>query len=166
MESCDICQRPATFFYSYAACNASGGQAEAPKGPVSLCAEHAALHERAECQRTLARLLKGLEQYAQQAQPVQGVRLTIAAQDEQSAQNIRRAMLQLCGGESFIRSQIRMPLRWEVEWNSDATISVLDQWQTGGWSERLYDLIVGRGCKLTGSALTRPPPQSPENVQR
>src|SRR5579872_4808425 len=162
IQTCDLCQRPATFFYSYATCNASGGQAEAPKKTVSLCAEHAALRGRAESQLKLAEVLKAMKKLAQQVKPVQSVQLTIASQDEESAQNFQRAILQLCGGKSFVSSpetiaenlrRAAVKLRfdptlvsaagisWEVQWSSDTTISVLDQWQTGGWSQRLHDLI-------------------------
>src|SRR5580700_9845900 len=147
IQTCDVCQRPATFFYSYATCDVSGGQVESPKNCVSLCAEHAALHSRSECQRSLAQLLKTLEKFAQQVKPVQGIQLTITAPDEQSARNVQQAILQLCGGESLVsspddvvenlrRAAVELHLeppfdiraadtKWEVQWNGDTTISVL-----------------------------------------
>jgi hypothetical protein len=171
IQTCDLCQRPATFFYSYFTCNASGGQAEAPRKSVSLCAEHAALHARAESQRSLAQMLKAMKKLAQQAKPVQSIGLTIASPDKESAQNFQWGILQLCGGKSFVsspetiaenlrRAAVKVHLdlahisaaqmRWEVQWNSDTTISVLDQWQTEGWSQRLHRLIVAHSCEVKG----------------
>jgi hypothetical protein len=169
IQLCDLCGRPATFFHSYSTCNASGDAAEAPRKNVSLCAEHAALHRRAESRDSLAEMLKAMKKIAQQGEPVGSIQVTVASQDEVSARNFYRAILELCGGESFVSSPATIAenlrqaavklhidpgcisaanMKWEVQWKSDPAMSVLDQWQTGGWSQRLHDLIVAHRCEV------------------
>jgi hypothetical protein len=172
MPTCDICGRPATHHFCYATCNAGGGGANTPTKSVSLCAEHAVLHTRAQCQLSLAEVLRTLETFAKTGTRAHSIELTVATPDERSAQNVRRGMLELCGGESLVLSpeaiaenvrQVAVKLygagapkistpdaRWNVRWASDTTMSVLDRWQTGGWSQRLYELIVAHDCELHG----------------
>jgi hypothetical protein len=172
MSTCDLCQRPATSFFSYATSKVGGGTAETPRKSVQLCAQHAALYQREECLRSLEGVLQNLERMAKQGWSIQTAGLTIIAQDEHSAAELRQKVMELCGGEAVIRSpesiaedlrklaverhgasasEIQIPnADWRVQWQSDSTTSALDRWQTGGWSQRLYDLIVRHDCKLQG----------------
>ena len=106
-----------------------------------------------------------------------GVSLRIAANDQQSARNVANAIVRLCGGQSTISSPEEMAerlrraalrlenkvpldlsgadLRWEVLWNSDHTVSVLDRWQCEGWAPKLHELITVHGCELRGWSLNR-----------
>jgi len=175
--TCDMCHRPATCFYHYASCTAGGGPAEVSRQPASLCAEHAALHEQDECKRLLAEMPKHFEKFAKlDAQEVR-VNLTFSAEDEMSARSLEKEIVQLCGGEASVFSpavradrlrQIRpqgfginvpeIPvshLGWLITWQSDPTVSVMDRWQTEGWSHRLHVMATVHKCKLSGWGVDR-----------
>jgi hypothetical protein len=174
--TCDICGQPATIHYCYASAYAGGGQAEEARS-VSLCAEHAVLHEQAECRRRLDEMQKSLWTFAQRCEPTRGMEFHVYANDEGSARSFQIALIALCGGEASVSSpeeiiermrRVRakwrpdvpfdphtVASRWEVSWKADATMSLADQWQTEGWSQRLYDLIVAHGCGLGGWGLRK-----------
>lgn len=183
---CDICGRPATSHYSYATSTMGGGQPPPAPRSISLCAEHAAIHERDRCRASLAQIVKSLERSAFVGNTSMRVQLHITAEDERKANIVARALRVLCGGESLVlspeqRAERRRQLmmkhypkkksssvlpsadpHWSIEWDSDPTISLLDRWQCGGWSQRLGDLILDQGCKLMGWSVGRMPNRNAE----
>jgi hypothetical protein len=170
IQKCDNCQSPAVFFYCSAVC-VSGGKSESSEC-VSLCSEHAAIHEQKSCRASLNQLLNTLVHLSGQGWTGQNVQFTIAMDDEEAAVSIRKALLHLCGGKATLSSpetvaenlrqavahHPRLPAvhfaasdcKWEVQWEADQALPVLDQWQCGDWSRRISELILGHGCDLKG----------------
>ncbi len=147
---------------------------------MALCAQHATEHRQLQVKRHLNQIVDAIRRRTALAQPVDMISLTLTGPTKSAVESLDTALIELCAGESFIRSpeevvdEIRKFIAaeygteaanknlgaetmWEIRWNSDPSISILDRWQTGGWSRRLYELITSLGCELKGWSVPLPP---------